>query len=153
MALGYYGAMRRYIQSIALWLSLYLFLCTAAWADVAVVLNVSASSVSVQRVQRATDGHDPAMAEAFTAQRLARRSADKPQYPVGMLVLEAINDQGEVIHHEIKNNPLRVHAPGGSDVVFPSTLLLIRLPLASVWLQVKLPNSPEFFRFELDATH
>ncbi len=144
--------MRRFLQRIVLFLSLHLFIASA-WADMAVVLNVTASSVSVQRVQRAVEGHNSAMADAFKARRLAHRSAMKTPYPAGMLVLEALNAQGEVIHHETKTNPLRVHAPGGSDVVFPSILVLARLPADSVWLRVKLPDLAEYFRLELERTH
>lgn len=137
-------------------LMLLSFVSSPARADVAVMLEITALQVTVQRVER----QEPTELD-LSDEAIKRRSAELqgklPQSELGtahnldenQIAIEWLDASGVVVHREIRKDPRFVHDPDGNAVVMPDAIVLLRGPSAAVQLRIMPTGYTYFHEFTL----
>lgn len=137
-----------FIQLGATFAFLLVMVAPPAHADVAVLIRITDTVVTLQRVERSVS--NPEESSDAIIKRLQAPLEDRTQGTLAnRLVIEWFDASGTLVHRESQQDPRFIHAPDGKDVVLPEALILIRAPGDAVEIRVRPRGFGHFTKFNV----
>lgn len=154
--MGYNSSVKQRLITIGCLIFGLLLGASSAQADVAVLIQITSQSVSLERVERVDQSEAALTAEtpndSDATQRLIQGLTTNKSTMTeddSKLLVRWYNALGELIHYEVLRDPRFIHAPGSPEMVLPEATQLLRAPNSAVMLRVKPRDFAQFIDFDV----